>query len=117
MRWEGDIVAENLFIDSKWVVIEEWLDELASYFVGQRGETYRIAREHFKSEDPKRPPVHSFAVSLAQYNLRSEVFRCSTQCKRSILYNLCEAEIGNMQVALSIEQQILWFQISVDDVA
>lgn len=56
-------------------------------------------------------------MPLALNDLRREVLRCAAERPRAIRQFLGEAEVCDLQMAISREQQVFWLQVSVDDVA
>ena len=91
------------------------------------------AAQHLKDQDTKRPPneyqrpvkerrkfetspIDRFVVSLRCHDLRGEVVWCSAKRPGDVWYVFGKAKIGDLDVAMPVEQQILRLQISVDDV-
>ncbi len=100
MAREGDLIAQNLLVNTKRVIVEEWW----------------IAGEQLECQDTKRPPIHGFSMTLRKDNLRSEIFRSTAKCERPILDLFGESEIGDPEVSHSVQKKILGFQISVDGI-
>ena len=55
-------------------------------------------------------------MPLVQQNLRSQVLRRTAQRKRTSLHNLGKTEVGQLQVAVVPDQQVLRLQVAEDDV-
>lgn len=60
-------------------------------------------------------PVHRLVVSLGGDYFRSKIIWSSTQGPSDIGDILRETKVCNLQVAMAIEQKILWLEITVDD--
>jgi hypothetical protein len=54
-------------------------------------------------------------MPLALDNLWSQVLRRPTQGIRAVTYLLCKSEIGNLDMSLSINQQVFRLQIPICD--
>ncbi len=72
---------------------------------------WRCASEHFINYASDAPPVNSESVPLSVDNLRSQVFGCATEGFRvrirlDIL--LRQTEIGQLSIAVFIDQNVLW---------
>ena len=61
-------------------------------------------------------PVYPLVVALTAYNFRSKVIWSAAKRPGDVWYLLREAEIGDFDVSVSVEQQVLGLQVSVDDV-
>jgi hypothetical protein len=61
-------------------------------------------------------PVHRFIVPLGCHNFRGKVIRRATQRPCDVRHFFCKAKIGYLQVAMSIKEKILRFEITVDNV-
>lgn len=100
MRWELVIAVHDLLVDTDRVVIVKW----------------GIASEHLKDEDSERPPVDVFVVAFGLDDFGSQVLWCSTQ-SISLIRNLFgKTEIRNLNVAIPVDEQILWLQVSIGDI-
>lgn len=64
----------------------------------------------------KNLPIDTLVVALGADNLGSEVIRRTTKSPGNVRNLLCETEIGNFEMTVSVEQQVLGLQITVDDV-
>lgn len=60
-------------------------------------------------------PVHRLVVSLGGNYFRSKVIWSSTQGPSDIGDILRETKVCNLQMAMTIEEKILWLEITVDD--
>ena len=74
------------------------------------------ASDHLEREDAERPPIDGLAVALVEEDLGGEILRRATQRVCARLAVLGEAEIGQSEVALLVNKDILRLQITVDDV-
>ena len=91
---------ENFLIDGHGVIVVEGVD----------------AGHHFVCQDAQGPPVDRFAVTLIKQNFWREVLWCAAQRISPCLAILGEAEVGELEVALRIDEDVLGFEISLDDV-
>ena len=97
---ERDLSLQDLLVNAKLLaVIEGW-----------------VTSEHLKEENAKRPPVNCLAVPLGLDDLRSKVFGCPAQRPGTIGNLLGKPKIRNLGVPMCIEEQVLRFEITVDDV-
>ena len=71
---------------------------------------------HFVDENTKGPPVNGFAVTLVQQHLRSKILGGSAESVGTSLAVLGKTEVGKLQVAFIINEDILGLKITVDDV-
>jgi hypothetical protein len=120
VRREFDLSAKNVFVD---------LDGRTA--VPERSE----AAEHFKYKNSQGPPrysqgqrccplglfprslpVYRFVVPLGRDDLWSKIVWCTAERPCDVRHILCETEIGNLQVTMPIQQQVLRFEITVNDV-
>lgn len=99
MRRELIITVHDLLVDTKGVVIVEG----------------RVAGQHLENQDSERPPIHILVVALGLDNLRSEVLWCATKSVGLVFDYLGETKIGDLNVALTIDEQVLWLEVSVGD--
>lgn len=100
----------------------------------------RISDEHFVQEDAQRPPIHCLPMTFVEDDFGREVLRCAcareafnTQkpfcccCEvlqrtaqrprpRSGLHVLGEAEVAQLEVARFVEEEVLGFEVAVEDV-
>jgi len=100
VRGETWLAAHDLLVDLDRLISEEW----------------RISRGHLIDQYSQRPPIHRLVVALAENDLGREIFRRATQGPRPTLYPLGEAKVGDLQVTLRVDQQILRLQIPVDQI-
>lgn len=71
---------------------------------------------HFVEEHAEGPPVDGLAMAFIQQDFGREVLGGSAQSVSSALTVLGEAEVRQFQIPGFIDQNILGFQISVNDV-
>lgn len=55
-------------------------------------------------------------MALVLKNLRGQIFWGATECECSVLNYFSEPEICKLNVAIGRKKDILWLQISVDDI-
>jgi len=81
--------------------------------VGEGGST----GEKLEDEDAKRPDVGALVMRLVGDNLRRDIFRGATERPSSLLPNqlLGKTKVSQLDVAGRIKEQVLWFEIPVDD--
>ena len=87
-------------------------------FVSVLQDEGRLACQHLIDDAPDTPPVHSKSVALPINYLRSKVFRGPAQSEgvRVALYVfLGQSEVCQLRIAISVDQDILWLQIPVND--
>mmetsp|Transcript_4049 Transcript_4049/g.11425 ORF Transcript_4049/g.11425 Transcript_4049/m.11425 type:complete len:201 (+) Transcript_4049:576-1178(+) len=97
MPWEVHSAFQNLLVDAEGIlVIEGW-----------------VACEHLEDEDAQGPPVHPLPVALGLYDLGRQILWSAAQCPRSVFYHLGEPEVGHLDEAVAVNQQVLWFQVPV----
>ena len=72
------------------------------------------AGDKLKDEDTERPPVGSTVVALLQDDLRCEVLWCAAKrvCLAAWGHFLGKAKISDLEVALGVDQQVLWLQVT-----
>jgi len=75
------------------------------------------AAQHLEDQNTQGPPVDGFVVALGCDNFWRKVIRGTAKSPGDVLDFLREAEIGNLQMTVSVEQQVLWLQIAIYDVA
>jgi len=106
----------NVMLFRDWVSHVGLLDqEVHPVFV--LVEERRDPHKHFVKQDSQSPPVNSVVMPFVVKHFWREVLSSSTEahCK-FILVNLCsQAEVGEQQVAIGVEQDVLGLQVSVDD--
>ena len=92
--WERYFASQNVFIDSHWVFIIEWIDSCV----------------HFINEYTESPPINGFSMSLVKDDLRSNVFRSSTNSEGSaFIENFSKSKISQFQVAIIGNEKIFRF--------
>ena len=60
-------------------------------------------------------PVHGFVVALGRHDFRGQVIGSSTKGPCDVRNLLRETKIGDLQVSVPIQKQILGLEVSVDD--
>lgn len=60
-------------------------------------------------------PVHGFVVAFRGDDFRGEIIRSSAKRPSDIRNLLGETKIGNFQVTMTIKQEILRLQVTIDD--
>lgn len=73
-----------------------------------------LSDKHLKDEDAKAPPVDGTGVRWFRENLWSQEFRSATERGRPVSEThsfLAQTEVGNLDEALDIQQQIIKFQV------
>ena len=76
------------------------------------------ADDHLVEQDTKRPPVKCVVVTRADYHLRREILWRSTERVWLLgvhFDDLCETEVRQLYVTIRVQQDVLWLQISVED--
>ena len=74
--------------------------------------------DHFISEHAQTPPVDSEAVTRGLDHFWCQIFGCSAESVSHTilcLLHLAEAEICQFEMALRVEENILWLQVTIDD--
>ena len=61
-------------------------------------------------------PVNGFVVPFRRHNFRCEIVGRPAQCPGDVWDFFCEAKVCNFEMAVPIEEQVFWLQISIDDV-
>ena len=76
------------------------------------------AHDHFVSQDSQRPPIDREGVTaFDQYFWRQVVGRATERVSLLVaLEYLGQAEVSQAHVPIIIHDDVLWFQVSVDDV-
>ncbi len=102
IKFSGELyfAFEDLLINNHRVVVIEGVDT-SNHLIGQNAQG---------------PPVDWLSVSLIQKHFRRQILGRSAQCVSSGLTVLSKAEICQLQVAVLVDENVLWLQISVDDV-
>mmetsp|Transcript_13869 Transcript_13869/g.32193 ORF Transcript_13869/g.32193 Transcript_13869/m.32193 type:complete len:232 (-) Transcript_13869:2199-2894(-) len=81
-----------------------------------RGIERRKPDSHLVHQHTQRPHIDTSVVALAQQHLRRHILRGPAQSESPSRYNLRTTEITHLEVAISINQQVLGLQVSVDNV-
>ena len=74
--------------------------------------------QHFVQQRPKTPPISSSRVTGPFNNFRSQVFWRSTETMCLLVSSkalLAQPKISYSNMPFGVEEDIFWFQISVDD--
>jgi hypothetical protein len=71
---------------------------------------------HAKDRDGKNSPIDRLVVTLGRDNLGSQVIWSTAESPSNVGNFFGETEIGNLEMAVSVEEQVLGLQITVDDV-
>lgn len=120
----------------KWLIRKNGVVDFIFIFTTER----RLLKQHLVDEHTKRPPIDRSAIFLIQKNLRSIISKChrshvrravesltyfrrhelrsTTERARSAAVPhilLAETVVRNLDVAVQGEQDIVEFQITVDD--
>ena len=61
-------------------------------------------------------PINRFVVSLRGHYFRRQIVRRAAKSPCNIRYVFCKAEIGNLDMPVSVEEQIFWLQVAINDV-
>ena len=97
---------------------------------------WRLANQHFVDKDAKRPPIHRGAVARIADDLWGKVFRSATKCvcytstmrvftfRQGLTFGwvrgrrqiLGESKVDELQVPISVQQDVLRFEVSVGNV-
>ena len=76
-----------------------------------------VSFEIFKSKHLETVlPVHGFIVTFRCHYLRRKVIGCSTQSPSDIRHLLREPKVCDLEMTMPIQQQVLGFEISIDNV-
>lgn len=75
----------------------------------------RLATNQFKKKDAKWPPICCLVVSFLYQYFWGNIIRCSTNCVGAFLNYFGKAEIRQLQVTISTDQKIFWFEVSIND--
>jgi hypothetical protein len=75
-----------------------------------------VAGHHLVDQNAHRPPIHALAVALTRHDFGAEVLGGPAQRPRLVGDLLGESEVGDLDVALRVEEQILGLEVSVDGV-
>lgn len=75
-----------------------------------------ISRKNGERRREANSPINRLVVTLGRNDLGSQVIWSTTKSPGNVRNLLCETEIGNFEMTVSVEQQVLGLQITVDDV-
>jgi hypothetical protein len=105
---------------SSWIWEVDWLlsDEFVHLQVVVAPSVEgRESDYHFIGQDSKSPPVNREAMSFLIQDFWSQVFRCATEgvSLGIILEDLGQTKVSQADVSIFIHENILWFQVSVDN--
>jgi hypothetical protein len=64
----------------------------------------------------ENPPIDALVVALGTNNLRREVIRRTTKSPGDVRNLLGESKISNLEMPMSVQEQVLGLEIAVDDV-
>jgi hypothetical protein len=92
--------AQNLLVDHHGVLVVKGVN----------------AGQHLVGEDAEGPPVDGFAVALVEKHLGREVLRGATKSVGAGLAVFGEAEVGQFQISILINQNVFRLEVAVDDV-
>lgn len=70
----------------------------------------------FEARDWTNSPINGLVVSLGRDDFGSQVIWSTAKSPSNVRNFFGETEIGNLEMAVSVEEQILGLQITVDDV-
>ena len=76
----------------------------------------RISNEHLIAENTACPPIHRLSVAIGLNDFGCEVLGCPAQRPYTVVDDLGEPKVGNFEVAAGIKQEILRFEITIDNV-
>mmetsp|Transcript_96485 Transcript_96485/g.223714 ORF Transcript_96485/g.223714 Transcript_96485/m.223714 type:complete len:304 (+) Transcript_96485:306-1217(+) len=80
---------------------------------------WQVATYKLKEHHPHGPKVHLCAVAAASHDLGGHVVRRADhgECLLSVLQLLGNAKVNQLEIALPIQHDVLWLQVTIDDVA
>ena len=61
-------------------------------------------------------PIHTLVVPFTAHNLRRKIVWSTAKCPRNIRDFLREAKVRDLEMSMPVQQEILGFEIPVDDV-
>lgn len=72
---------------------------------------------HLIKKNSQRPPVDSKVMTLHVEDFRRKVLRCATKRMGLLIWlqKLCQAEVRQAYIPVTVHQHILWFQVPVND--
>ena len=74
--------------------------------------------DHFVEQHAQTPPIDPESVPVVQDDLGSQVLRRTAERVRQLvirLFDLRQTEVGQLDVALGVEQHVFRLQIAIDD--
>ena len=80
----------------------------------------QVAADHLVHDNADTPPVHRATVVVVLEHLRGQVFRGPAKGRRrspECDFLLAQPKVGDLDVALAVEQQVLQLEVAVDDAA
>jgi len=72
--------------------------------------------DHFEDQDSQGPPVHRLPVALVHYNLGADLLRRPAERLGLRGTDLSEPEVGHLQLAVCVNQQVFGFEVAIDNV-
>ena len=98
---EVDPASKNVLVDSHRVFIVEGVDP----------------RMHFVHQNAQCPPIHCFSMALVQDDLRSDALGSATNRECSaFVEDLRESEVDKLQIAITSDDKVFGFYISINDI-
>jgi len=88
-------------------------------FVGLHGRgvvEWGVARQHLEDEDAERPPVDRLVVGFGGDDFGRDIIGRTAQGVSDVGDFLCEAEIGQLDVAVLVQQDVFRLEVPVDDI-
>mmetsp|Transcript_18611 Transcript_18611/g.43132 ORF Transcript_18611/g.43132 Transcript_18611/m.43132 type:complete len:209 (-) Transcript_18611:1823-2449(-) len=79
------------------------------------GVEWRTPNQHLVNKNTKGPVVNTLIVTLGQNDLWCEVFWSTAKGVGLVNNNLGETQIDKNTVTLAVNEDVLWFQITVTD--
>mmetsp|Transcript_94264 Transcript_94264/g.129853 ORF Transcript_94264/g.129853 Transcript_94264/m.129853 type:complete len:307 (-) Transcript_94264:476-1396(-) len=93
-------------------------DEFIHFFVvAATGVEGRETNDHFVGENTKSPPVNGEAMTNLIKNLRGQIIGSTAEreCLSITFKNLCKTKVSQANVTITVEQDILGLQVTVDN--
>ena len=75
-----------------------------------------VSRKNVERRKEANSPINRLVVTLGRDDFRSEIIRSTAKSPSNVGNFFGETEIGNLEMAVSVEEQVLGLQITVDDV-
>ena len=76
----------------------------------------RVTREHLEHEHAEGVPIHRFVARLSLDDLRCQVVRCATKCPGDIGDEFGGFKVSELDVTISVDEDIFGLKIAIDDV-